>query len=56
MEQEIAAKGKKQQQFNPNGKAKQLLEAISGLKKEEDSLRVQIDRQNALTTSTKLLS
>jgi ATP-dependent Clp protease ATP-binding subunit ClpB len=45
MEQEIATLKEKQQQFNSQWQGeKQLLEAISGLKKEEDSLRVQIEQ------------
>lgn len=45
IEQEIAALKEKQQQFNAQWQGeKQLLEAISTLKKEEDSLRVQIEQ------------
>jgi len=55
MEQEIATLKEKQQQFNSQWQGEKQLEVISGLKKEEDSLRV-LNRQNAPTTSTKLLS
>lgn len=45
IEQEITALKEKQQQFNSQWQGeKQLLDAISALKKEEDSLRVQIEQ------------
>ncbi|MBE9201555.1 MULTISPECIES: ATP-dependent chaperone ClpB [unclassified Nodularia (in: cyanobacteria)] len=45
IEQEIASLTKKQQEFNEQWQGeKQLLEAISTLKKEEDALRVQIEQ------------
>ena len=45
IEQEIAALKEKQHQFNSQWQGeKQLLDAISALKKEEDSLRVQIEQ------------
>ena len=45
IEQEIAALTEKQQQFNSQWQGeKQLLDAISALKKEEDSLRVQVEQ------------
>ncbi|MBH8576100.1 ATP-dependent chaperone ClpB [Nostocaceae cyanobacterium CENA369] len=45
IEQEIASLTVKQQEFNEQWQGeKQLLEAISGLKKEEDALRVQIEQ------------